>query len=246
MTSALGLKLQEAIEAAEARKAMAEWTALNTPTLTPMTTITPDTSVSICEASFNMVRDNPGKTKPQIVDLLATQGHKSTSTTSMIAMMIRYGIIIQEEGKVLRAIGTKYKPRTAFNPRLKQRLGPKPKNRKVTEERLKVVMVKKGKPEMEAPKFGDNIGGLVLTDMGGGMARFVKPPESDPVNSPAHYTVGNIETIDYIQAKLTPEEFKGYLKGNVLKYASRAGHKGNAMEDAGKLAWYANRLAEQS
>ena len=239
MTSALGLKLQEAIEAAEARKAMAEWTALNTPTLTPMTTITPDTSVSICEASFNMVRDNPGKTKPQIVDLLATQGHKPTSTTSMIAMMIRYGIIIQEEGKVLRAVGTKYKPRTAFNPRLKQRLGPKPK-------RLKVVMVKKGKPEMEAPKFGDNIGGLVLTDMGGGMARFVKPPESDPVNSPAHYTVGNIETIDYIQAKLTPEEFKGYLKGNVLKYASRAGHKGNAMEDAGKLAWYANRLAEQS
>jgi hypothetical protein len=239
MTSALGLKLQEAIEAAEARKAMAEWTALNTPTLTPMTTITPDTSVSICEASFNMVRDNPGKTKPQIVDLLATQGHKPTSTTSMIAMMIRYGIIIQEEGKVLRAVGTKYKPRTAFNPRLKQRLGPKPK-------RLKVVMVKKGKPEMEAPKFGDNIGGLVLTDMGGGRARFVKPPESDPVNSPAHYTVGNIETIDYIQAKLTPEEFKGYLKGNVLKYASRAGHKGNAMEDAGKLAWYANRLAEQS
>ena len=224
MTSALGLKLQEAIEAAEARKAMADWAEAITVTApmntTPMTTITPDTSVSICEASFNMVRDNPGKTKAQIADLLATQGHKPTSTTSMIAMMIRYGIIIQEEGKVLRAVGTKYKPRTAFNPRLKQRLGPKPKNRKVTEERLKVVMVRKPKPEAETAP--------------------------DVINSPAHYTVGNIETIDYIQAKLTPEEFKGYLKGNVLKYASRAGHKGNAMEDAGKLAWYANRLAEQS
>lgn len=211
MTSALGLKLQEAIEAAEARRAMAQWTE-PTPTMTTITP-TPDTSVSICEASFNTVRDNPGKTKAQIVDILATQGHKPTSTTSMIAMMIRYGIIIQEEGKVLRAVGTKYKPRTAFNPRLKQRLGPKPK-------RLKVVMVKKPRPEVEATP--------------------------DVINSPAHYTVGNIETIDYIQAKLTPEEFKGYLKGNVLKYASRAGHKDNAVQDAGKLAWYANRLAEQS
>ena len=213
MTSALGLKLQEAIEAAEARKAMAQWTE-PTPT---MTTITPDTSVSICEASFNMVRDNPGKTKAQIVELLEKQGHKPASTTSMLAMMIRYGLVIQEEGKVLRAVGNKYKPRVEFNPRLKQRLGPKPK-RKVTDERLKVIMVRKPKPEVEAAP--------------------------DAVNHPAHYKVGGIETIDFIKAKLTPEEFKGYLLGNVLKYASRAGHKDNAVQDAGKLAWYANKLAE--
>jgi hypothetical protein len=65
----------------------------------------------------------------------------------------------------------------------------------------------------------------------------------DVVNHPAHYKVGGIETIDFIKAKLTPEEFKGYLLGNVLKYASRAGHKDNALQDAGKMAWYANRLA---
>jgi hypothetical protein len=205
MTSALGLKLQEAIEANEARKAMAQW---NQPT-TPMTTTTP---VSICEATFNMVRDNPGKIKAQIVALLETQGHKPTSTTSMLSIMIRYGIIIQEEDKVLRAIGNKYKPRTEFNPRLKQKLGPKPK-------RKEVRMIRRPAPVADVP---------------------------DVINSPAHYKVGNIETIDFIQAKLTPEEFKGYLKGNVLKYASRAGYKGNAVEDSGKLAWYANRLAEQS
>jgi hypothetical protein len=216
MTSALGLKLQEAIEANEARKAMAQW---NEPT-TPMTTTTP---VSICEATFNMVRDNPGKTKAQIVELLEKQGHKPTSTTSMLSIMIRYGIIIQEEDKVLRAVGNKYKPRTEFNPRLKQKLGPKPK-RKVTEARLKVTMIKKPRPEWTPP----------VADV------------PDVINSPAHYKVGNIETIDFIQAKLTPEEFKGYLKGNVLKYASRAWHKGNPVEDSGKLAWYANRLAEQS
>jgi hypothetical protein len=68
---------------------------------------------------------------------------------------------------------------------------------------------------------------------------FVEP---DPVNHPAHYTHGGIETIDFIQAKLTPEEFRGYLKGNILKYGSRIGHKDNDMQDAGKLAWYTNKL----
>ena len=64
----------------------------------------------------------------------------------------------------------------------------------------------------------------------------------DMVNSPAHYMQGGIETIDFIEAKLTPEEFRGYLKGNVLKYASRMGNKGSMQLDAGKAAWYANRL----
>lgn len=73
-----------------------------------------------------------------------------------------------------------------------------------------------------------------------------KSSEADPVNHPAHYKVGGIETIDFIKAKLTPEEFRGYLKGNVLKYASRAGHKNDAVEDAGKLAWYANRLSKEA
>lgn len=64
----------------------------------------------------------------------------------------------------------------------------------------------------------------------------------DMVNHPPHYTVGGIEVIDYIQAKLTPEEFRGYLKGNVLKYTSRAGHKDDAVQDVDKLVWYANKL----
>lgn len=33
------------------------------------------------------------------------------------------------------------------------------------------------------------------------------------------------EAIDVIQSALTPEEFKGYLKGNVLKYKLRVGDK---------------------
>lgn len=60
---------------------------------------------------------------------------------------------------------------------------------------------------------------------------------ADNVNSPAHYTQGGIETIDYIRAKLTPEEFVGYCKGNVLKYVSRAQHKGG-LEDLRKAGKY--------
>ena len=66
------------------------------------------------------------------------------------------------------------------------------------------------------------------------------PP--DMVNSPPHYQVGGIEAIDYIQAKLTPEEFRGYLKGNVLKYTSRAGYKDEAGKDVDKMVWYALKL----
>ena len=63
----------------------------------------------------------------------------------------------------------------------------------------------------------------------------------DPIN-PTHYQIGGIETIDYIEAKLTPEEFKGYCKGNSIKYISRAGHKGESMEDLKKAVWYLNRM----
>ena len=66
--------------------------------------------------------------------------------------------------------------------------------------------------------------------------------EADMVNSPPHYTKGGIETIDFIQAKLSPEEYRGYLRGNLLKYASRMGAKGE--DDAGKAAWYADRLSK--
>ena len=66
----------------------------------------------------------------------------------------------------------------------------------------------------------------------------------DPVNHPAHYTVGGIETIDYMRAKLTPEEFVGYLRANVIKYISRAGRKNDTVEDLKKCQWYLDKLVE--
>lgn len=40
------------------------------------------------------------------------------------------------------------------------------------------------------------------------------------------YRHGDVECITAIRAALTPEEFRGFCKGNVLKYVWRERHKG--------------------
>ena len=60
--------------------------------------------------------------------------------------------------------------------------------------------------------------------------------KNDPVNHPAHYKTGGIETIDFIEAKGL-----NYHLGNVVKYVTRADHKGNRKEDLLKAQWYLNR-----
>ena len=64
----------------------------------------------------------------------------------------------------------------------------------------------------------------------------------DPVNSPIHYADGNgIECIEAIEASMSMEEFKGFLKGNVQKYVWRYAQK-NGTEDLKKAKWYLERL----
>jgi len=69
-------------------------------------------------------------------------------------------------------------------------------------------------------------------------------PPPDKINSPKHYTIGGIETIDFMKAKSTPEEFHGYLRLTVLKYLSRGPYKEDALEDYKKARWFLNRLIE--
>lgn len=64
----------------------------------------------------------------------------------------------------------------------------------------------------------------------------------DLVNSPAHYTHGGIETIDYMEAKSTPEEFMGHCRLTAIKYLSRAGLKDDTIQDYEKAEWYLKRL----
>ena len=63
----------------------------------------------------------------------------------------------------------------------------------------------------------------------------------DNVNHPEHYTSGGVECIDAIQSALTPEEFRGFLKGNVIKYTWRERLKAG-VESLQKAQWYLNKL----
>lgn len=63
----------------------------------------------------------------------------------------------------------------------------------------------------------------------------------DNVNHPIHYSHGSIECIDAIESALTPEEFEGFLHGNIIKYDWRYRDK-NGIEDLKKSQWYNNKL----
>lgn len=67
------------------------------------------------------------------------------------------------------------------------------------------------------------------------------PVLTDMVNNPPHYKTGGIETIDFIEAKKL-----SYNLGNVVKYITRADHKGNRKQDLAKALWYLNREISQT
>ena len=131
--------------------------------------------------------------------------------------------------------------------------------KKGMEKRLKdaqhIYELTKGRKEQRMktlenlPMPKDSIGGLALVEKENGELVYtlvrndaVKPaitmtePVSDPVNHPAHYKVGGIETIDFIEAKKL-----NYNMGNAVKYISRADHKGNRLQDLEKAKWYIDR-----
>ena len=70
--------------------------------------------------------------------------------------------------------------------------------------------------------------------------------EDDPVESPVHYNTGSVECIEAIKASMSDTEFKGYLKGNAMKYLWRYAYKGKPVEDLKKAQWYLARLTEEA
>lgn len=102
----------------------------------------------------------------------------------------------------------------------------------------------------EAPWFAP-VEDEVISDCPGGVcpvpwAVKEEPPVivPDMVDHPPHYTDGgSIECIEAIEAQLTDEEYRGYLKGNVAKYLWRERHKGGT-ESLKKAQWYLRRLIE--
>ena len=58
-----------------------------------------------------------------------------------------------------------------------------------------------------------------------------------------HYQ-GDVEPIELMQAQMTREAFMGFLRGNIIKYASRFGKKDgeSTIKEAAKIRVYAEWL----
>ena len=60
-------------------------------------------------------------------------------------------------------------------------------------------------------------------------------PKKEMINHPSHYNQG-IEAIDYIESHRMD-----FNIGNVIKYVTRAKHKGTELQDLKKALWYLDR-----
>lgn len=54
----------------------------------------------------------------------------------------------------------------------------------------------------------------------------------------AHYQ-GAVQPIQLMQEQMTREAFMGFLRGNIIKYASRCGKKDGIIKETAKLLQYA-------
>ena len=105
--------------------------------------------------------------------------------------------------------------------------------------------IKGDKPEMGIyhidPKDAEKVLPNILNELGEDEEEDNNKVE-DAIN-PSHYKVDGLpEAIDIMNHLMTPEQFEGFLWGNIMKYAYRFGRKGDKGETAGKIAWYANQL----
>ncbi len=66
---------------------------------------------------------------------------------------------------------------------------------------------------------------------------------NDNVNHPKHYTQGNIECIEAMEAAYGTEAVINFCKCNAFKYQWRFGEK-NGEEDIKKCQWYQNKMIE--
>jgi Protein of unknwon function (DUF3310) len=104
-----------------------------------------------------------------------------------------------------------------------------------------------GGPNLSINQEGLKIGDKTFKHLDDGSIYFSptpKQPIEDIINKPNHYHQGGIDIYEIMQAKMSPEEYKGFCKGNVLKYLLRADLKGKPIEDLKKLRFNTERAIE--
>lgn len=68
--------------------------------------------------------------------------------------------------------------------------------------------------------------------------------DGDDINHPAHYTSGGMEVWDILKAKLTSEQYYGFMYGNALKYLFRHQLKGSGIKDLEKAKVYTEKCKQ--
>ena len=111
--------------------------------------------------------------------------------------------------------------------KVRKELGLKTRRELVRDRKAKVKALVKAKKTLKEKLVMPPMPDLPIT---------MVEPKADPVNHPPHYKVGGIETIDFIEAKKL-----NYNLGNVVKYVTRADHKGARKQDLEKAVWYLQR-----
>lgn len=71
---------------------------------------------------------------------------------------------------------------------------------------------------------------------------FLKPRQRQEGGD--HYKNKSIQPWDAMAEWLPPEQFVGFLRGNIVKYSARAGEKGDFLTDIKKAHHYAQKLIE--
>lgn len=94
----------------EMKKIMQAWeqpeTTQQPPKDTPMFTKT----IGVSEASFNIIRDQPGLPKKEYIQMLERKGFKKASTSSLLSQMVKQGHVWVDSSGLLRPNKTEYTP----------------------------------------------------------------------------------------------------------------------------------------
>ena len=108
--------------------------------------------------------------------------------------------------------------------------------------------------EAELREFADNIDlpnedsapVNAPTDEDGDPVNAQTDEEGAHVNAPSYYKASGVECIELLRQNLTPEQYKGFLLGNVQKYIFRCQAKGCEEQDLRKAEWYLKRFIKDT
>ena len=79
----------------ELNKVLTEW---NTPEAQPATKAYFTVTNNVTRATFDYIRDNPGKTRKEIAVVLEAKGFKTSSVTSLLGQMVKQGMVRESTG----------------------------------------------------------------------------------------------------------------------------------------------------